>query len=171
MIYIFQYGFACYYKNSAQNLYPKISAPLYLQLAAYDDKHDLFDPSYEGNICESVSVTYKGEEYFYVPPTQQSPNKSKISLNHFVATFMGMYMWSRAGAEEWMPYTMQFGDFESTQNYSNEKFIVKWPDGKVDVVVWSLVYKPKPRQKATFELTGTLNGKKVDYPLFIHRKF
>lgn len=138
-------------------------APIFLRLMADDGEHDLFDPDYEGNILQQVSVTYKGVEYFYTPATDASTPSNKFSLRHYAAIFKGLYLerYLADSPEDRTSNYLQFGDFEPCRNYSNELFVVNWPDGHKDYFAWIWFYKPG--SPASFSSRITLNGEKQDY--------
>ena len=143
--------------------------PLELYIRATAGEHNLIYPSYEGNICNKVSVTYNGETYYYTP-------ESKVSPKYFPATFRGLYQRSFVNrtdpddpSTEFQDHVMFFGEFDFSKKYKNEVFYINWSDGKTDKVRWShwLVWA-NDRIESRGDMF--LNGKKMQGP-FITREF
>ncbi|MCF0182313.1 MAG: hypothetical protein HUK11_08710 [Muribaculaceae bacterium] len=138
-----------------------------LDIYADDGTNDLFDPSYPGNICRQVSVTYNGEEYFYSPP-------KKDMFKYYQATFRGLRhdtttFVSLDYTKEWVRHRLSFGEFDGSAEYKNATFIVNWPDGKKDKIVFS---RKCWQENGELRFSGSvrLNGKEYD-SLSIFRTF
>lgn len=131
--------------------------PITLTLRALDGDQDLFDPSYEGNIINSVSVYYNREEYKVEPVT-------KACYVEF--TGLTYENWSDKNNNI---HVLVFGSFDGTKNYKNLTFTVNWPDGKKDVVEYSRTFKWDKHGVPVINQTTTVNGEKGR--MYIERKF
>lgn len=123
--------------------------PLVLKIYATDGTNNLFDPTYEGNICKSMSVTFNGQDYFYSPPSALRPKL-------YDPIFSGLQLeQSKEG------YYMSFGEMNRDGNNINYAFIVNWPDGVKDKIEFSLtrIWKGRtPEVTERFLVNGKLSA-------------
>jgi len=131
--------------------------PITFEIYASDGTNDLLDPSTEGNISQQVSVTYEGVDYYYTPASGY--------MKMFLATFKGLQLKTQLLCDTpdlsnaYTVYKLEFGEFDATKNYDDMTFVVNWPDGKKDTVVFDYRYKKingKPSAWGTVRLNGTL---------------
>lgn len=143
--------------------------PLEFYIEAFDGEQDLLNPTFEGNICQEVSVTYDGETYYYTPA-------SKLTPKHYPAKFKGLQLrpitqLKEDGVTEYIIYALILGEFDFTKKYVDEKFTINWPDGKKDKVKWShWLYYDTAKADVGSKGNFYLNGKKLEGP-FIIRKY
>lgn len=105
--------------------------PISMVLYATDGTNNLFDPKFEGNIINKVSITYKEKEYFY----NTDSDTSTINLR--------LANWKDSGDDLIDFSYLIFGYLDGAKNYNNETFIINWPDGSKDTFKYSssCVYK------------------------------
>ena len=96
---------------------------------------DLLDPATEGNILEQeIKVIYNGTEY---------PRWTKMSLEawDFEDIASTRYDMPRPFALRWgwsngaYSYLVAFGDFDPTQDFHQESFMIDWGDGTQNEIV------------------------------------
>lgn len=118
-------------------------APVNLILRASEGGHDLFDLSYEGNIIDGVSVTYEGKDYKVEPDTKA-----------WLAVFKGLQHYDFSEM-----HILVFGEFSGTKDYKDMTFVVNWPDGKKDVVVYNRTFKWGRNGDPVIKEQASVNGK------------
>lgn len=123
--------------------------PFSIFLYATDGTNNLFDPAFNGNICQSVSVTYNGQEYFWKP--QSSSRRKLVGY-----VFKGLQLEQSEDG-----YYMSFGQISRDFDDINLKFVVNWPDGKKDTIEYRLTRRWSNRMPTTTEII-LLNGKPTD---------
>lgn len=130
--------------------------PVNLVLLAANSAHDLFDPEYEGNILDKVSVTYEGKEY-----------KVESATRAYFAEFYGL-RYIHYG-DNIRRHILIFGEFDGVLDYEDMTFVVNWPNDEKDVVVYNRTFGWKDNLPDVKQTT-TVNGKETG-GLYILKKF
>lgn len=110
--------------------------PVTLEIFAEDaDGNNLFDPSYDKNIIDEVTVTYNGEVMKLKRPDAA---KSKINLDYFMPSWYGATLRSYKDGSGTKVYYMYIGQWDATKKW-NEELQINWPDGTYNTIRFKLV--------------------------------
>ncbi len=110
---------------------------------------DLLDPSYEKNLLDGVTMTYRGDVYQLTATTK-----------YYMPTFYGFELYTDKDGKNYL----YFGELDGADEYDDD-FIITWKDGTQDIIH----YKRNIAFTNAYEKMF-LNGKKVakdDAPITI----
>lgn len=141
--------------NTAEEL--PLNHPLpfnFLFIVQDADGNDLLDAKTPGNILsQPIKAIYNGKEL----PLDSMKDKW-VPANPIQINFSGLTL--HEGGDS---YYLEFGLFDSLNDYKNETFIIDWGDGSTTTVTFSRYYDRTPTgEKKDFHYEVLVNGKQKE---------
>lgn len=112
----------------------------------------IFDPTYNGNILDKLTVEYKGTTYKAEPLSKVLP-----------ARFSGLFYQKDPVSGK---NRLFFGEFSPSDDYHDERMIINWPDGSLSDVTFDLFVtwqKKDPTVNKKLRVDGVEDDKRVSW--------
>lgn len=112
----------------------------------------IFDPNFEGNILDKLSVEYKGKTYKAEPLTKMLP-----------ARFCGLFYQKDPISGK---NRLFFGEFSPSDDFHDEKMTINWPDGSRSTLTFDLFItwqKKDPTVNQKMFVDGVEDDKRVSW--------
>lgn len=91
--------------------------------------NNLFDSTYENNIIDETTVTYKNEEY----TIKNTDRRSRAYMTFFMKPWTGLDFHSQN-----MCQVLVIGEWTATQKWQDETVYINWPNGSKSKLSFSL---------------------------------
>ncbi|MCK9627499.1 MAG: hypothetical protein M0R37_02780 [Bacteroidales bacterium] len=114
---------------------------------------DILNPDSKNSIPENgLKALYNGVEY------KCNENLSEVGTKAYLPHFYGLKVYK---SSYYGTYILQFGEFDGTNNYSNEEVIISWGDGSYDKIRFNRKFRWKLNGDPSISQEWFLNGTKV----------